>query len=84
MLDAARRRLGELPNVRFVQATFEALIQRAMDIGRFEFVVSSLAIYYLAQAKRAALFHRGLEQLQPGGWFLNFDTVLPDQAVCAD
>ena len=30
------------------------------------------------------MFHRIHEQLQSGGWFVNVDTVLPDEPVFAD
>ncbi len=84
MLDAARRRVNEGKNVRFLQAAFEAIIRGEVQLGPFDFIVSSLAIHHLTQAERVALFFRAIEQLEPGGWFLNMDVVLPDEPVLLD
>ena len=84
MLTAARSRLGDLPQLRFVQSAFDAIIDGRTTLGPFESIVSSFAIHHLTQPERAALFFRLKEQLAPGGWFLNVDTVLPDEAVFTD
>ena len=84
MLDAAQGRLTERGKIRYVQATFNTIIRREIQIGIFDFIVSSFAIHHLEQAEKAALFQRLIEELQPGGWFLNIDTVLPDQTVFTD
>jgi serine/threonine protein kinase/phospholipid N-methyltransferase len=83
-LAAAQQRLGERGNPRFVQATFEAIIRREIQFGPFDFIASSFAIHHLHPAERTALFHRLVEKLQPGGWFLNIDVTLSDQAVFAN
>lgn len=84
MLTAARSRLGDPPNLRFVQSAFESIINGQAALGPFECIVSSFAIHHLTQAERAALFFRLKDQLAPGGWFLNADTVLPDETVFTD
>ena len=84
MLDAARGRLGNQPNVHFVQLPFDSIINEHSQIGQFDFVVSSFAIHHLNQPERAALFFRLQEMLVPGGWFVNLDTVHADESVFTD
>jgi len=81
MLETARRRLGESANVRLVHAAFDAVIRGDVPLGPFDFVVSSFAIHHLNTAERTALFFRTLQQLEPGGWFVNIDVGLPDTAA---
>ena len=84
MLAAARHRLGDRPNVHLVEATFDAVIRGEVEMTTPDFIVSSFAIHHLSQAERVALFHRIHDRLPSGGWFVNIDTVLPDEPVFAD
>ena len=84
MLDAARRRLGDRPQLLFVQAAFDSIIDERVTLGPFDGIVSGFAIHHLAQSERVGLFFKLKEQLVPGGWFLNLDTVFPDESVFTD
>ena len=84
MLKAARRRLSESSNMRFVQAAFDAVIRGDVPLGPFDFIVSSFAIHHLTAAERTALFFRALQQLEPGGWFMNLDVGLADSAALTE
>ena len=81
MLVTARRRLGESSNIRFVHAAFDAIIRGDVSLGPFDFVISSFAIHHLNTTEPTALFFRTLQQLDPGGWFLNIDVGLPDNTA---
>jgi tRNA (cmo5U34)-methyltransferase len=84
MLAAAERRLGTLSNLRFVQATFQTILRGHADLGVYDFIISSLAIHHLTQIERVALFHCIKDHLEPAGWFLNIDTVFPDESALID
>jgi tRNA (cmo5U34)-methyltransferase len=43
--------------------------------------ISSLAVHHLNDARKRSLFAEILAQLAPGGWYLNYDPVLPPDAV---
>jgi len=84
MLEAARRRLGERATVQLLHATFGAVIRGDLALGPFDVIVSNFAIHHLMQAERMALFFRAMEQLDAGGWFINNDVALPDEALFTD
>ena len=78
MLASARRRLGERPNTTCLHAEFDAIVRQEIRLGPYDFIMSSFAIHHLHHAEKAILFQRLIDGLQPGGWFLNIDVVLPD------
>ncbi len=84
MLEAARQRLGGASQVRFVQATFDAVIRGDVRLGPFEFIVSSFAIHHLNPTERTAFLFRAVRMLVPGGWFLNLDVGLSDDAALTE
>ena len=43
--------------------------------------MSSFAIHHLHHAEKAMLFQRLIDAIQPGGWFLNIDVMLPDEEI---
>lgn len=47
----------------------------ALPGGRYELIVSGLAIHHLPAARKRALFAEALSLLQPGGMFVNMDYV---------
>jgi serine/threonine protein kinase len=81
MLAVARQRFGERPNTTYLDVEFDAIIRQEVRFGPFDFIMSSFAIHHLHHAEKAVLFQRLIDGLQPGGWFLNIDVVLPDQEL---
>jgi tRNA (cmo5U34)-methyltransferase len=43
--------------------------------------ISSLSVHHLGDARKQTLFGEILAHLAPGGWYLNYDPVLPPDAV---
>lgn len=79
MLDAARRRFSGRSDVEFLQRTFAELLGDAPSLPAFHFVVSAFAIHPLQPAQRQALFGTLFRSLEPGGYFMNIETALPDE-----
>jgi tRNA (cmo5U34)-methyltransferase len=77
MLARAGERLSGLKNVRFIRSSFQDLLRDSGDLPRFDLVVSSLAIHHIPFAEKRLLFKRIYSLLDPGGFFLVIDTVLP-------
>lgn len=79
MLDAARQRFHDQPNVVLIQATFAELIANPDRLDRYDMVVSGFAIHHLHLPEKIALFQMIYNHLKPGGVFLNIDTVFPSE-----
>ncbi len=52
--------------------------REALPAGRYDAVVSGLAIHHLPRERKPALFAEALELLEPGGMFVNMDYVTID------
>jgi tRNA (cmo5U34)-methyltransferase len=72
MLAAAAERLGD----RLV-AAHVGLLQDPLPEGRFDLVVSALAVHHLDAREKALLFARVRERVAPGGRFVLGDVVVP-------
>jgi tRNA (cmo5U34)-methyltransferase len=72
MLAVARQRFAGLPGFTFQELNFAT---QPLP-GRFDVVISSLAIHHLPDTEKAALYQRIYHALTPGGLFLNADQVL--------
>jgi tRNA (cmo5U34)-methyltransferase len=72
MLAVARQRFAGLPGFAFQELNFAT---QPLP-GRYDVVVSSLAIHHLPDAEKAALYQRIYDALNPGGLFINADQVL--------
>jgi len=77
MLAKAGERLSGFRNVRFIQSTFQDLLKGNGDLPRFDLVVSSLAIHHIPFGEKRLLFGKIYSLLDPGGFFLIIDGVLP-------
>jgi tRNA (cmo5U34)-methyltransferase len=47
-------------------------------------VISSMSVHHLSDARKQTLFAEILGRLAPGGWYLNYDPVLPPDAVAEE
>ena len=72
MLAAARERFAGEERVELVQ---HDLTQPLPDLGRFDAVVSSMAIHHLEHERKRALYGEVFDLLEPGGVFANFEHV---------
>jgi tRNA (cmo5U34)-methyltransferase len=72
MLAVARQRFAGLPGFAFQELNFAT---QPLP-GRYDVVVSSLAIHHLPDAEKATLYQRIYDALNPGGLFINADQVL--------
>jgi tRNA (cmo5U34)-methyltransferase len=68
----ARQRFAGLPGFTFQELNFAT---QPLP-GRYDVVISSLAIHHLPDAEKATLYQRIYEALNPGGLFINADQVL--------
>jgi SAM-dependent methyltransferase len=72
MLDAARERFAGDERIEIVE---HDLAQPLPALGRFDAVVSSMAIHHLEHARKRSLYAEVFELLEPGGVFANFEDV---------
>jgi tRNA (cmo5U34)-methyltransferase len=84
MLEAARARLTSYSRVRFVERSFDRWADHAEQEVPFDFIVSGFAIHHLELPEKTTLFDAIFHRLNKGGWFLNIDTVLPDNLSFTD
>jgi tRNA (cmo5U34)-methyltransferase len=79
MLNNARKQLKSYHNLIFIHKTFQELLENGLDgdflSADFDFIVSSLAIHHLHTEEKKSLFHYIYHHLDPGGYFLNIETV---------
>jgi len=72
MLEAARKRFAEDDRVELVK---HDLAEPLPAIGRFDAVVSSMAIHHLEHERKRSLYGEVFDLLEPGGVFANFEHV---------
>jgi tRNA (cmo5U34)-methyltransferase len=72
MLDAARERFAGDERIELVEYD---LAQPLPDLGRFDAVVSSMAIHHLEHDRKRALYGEVFAALELGGTFANFEHV---------
>ncbi len=72
MLAAARARFADDKRIELVR---HDLVDPLPELGRFDVVVSSLAIHHLEHERKRSLYGEVFELLQPGGLFANFEHV---------
>ena len=72
MLDAARERFAGDERIELVE---HDLAEPLPALGRFDAVVSSMAIHHLEHDRKRALYGEVFAALEPGGTFANFEHV---------
>lgn len=72
MLEAARERFADDERIELVE---HDLAQPLPGLGRFDAIVSSMAIHHLEHERKRSLYAEILELLEPGGVFANFEHV---------
>lgn len=72
MLGAARRRFAADERIELVE---HDLAEPLPALGRFDAVVSSMAIHHLEHERKRSLYGEVFDLLEPGGVFANFEHV---------
>jgi SAM-dependent methyltransferase len=72
MLEAARERFGDDERIELVE---HDLAEPLPALGRFDAVVSSMAIHHLEHERKRSLYGEVFDLLEPGGVFANFEHV---------
>ena len=72
MLEAARKRFSSDERIDLVK---HDLAEPLPALGRFDVVVSSLAIHHLEHERKRSLYGEVFDLLEPGGVFANFEHV---------
>ena len=72
MLDRARNRFAGDERIDLVE---HDLTEPLPDLGRFDAVVSSMAIHHLEHDRKRSLYAEAFALLEPGGTFANFEHV---------
>jgi len=73
MLDAARERFAGEERIELVEHDLTEPLPAAL--GRFDAVVSSMAIHHLEHERKRSLYAEIFDLLEPGGTFANFEHV---------
>ncbi|MEE9614691.1 MAG: methyltransferase domain-containing protein [Thermodesulfobacteriota bacterium] len=76
MIQRARERLGGFKNVKFIEASFEDLMEEKVAVARFDLASSALALHHLPRAQRGEMNAYVHSLLTEGGWFINMDVCL--------
>lgn len=77
MLAAAKKRLAEKPNINFIQASFQDLVEGELLDESFDFIYSSLAIHHLPFGEKKQLYAYIHKLLSANGHFVHYDAVVP-------
>jgi tRNA (cmo5U34)-methyltransferase len=76
MLNKARERLKGFSNIKYIQASFQEMLERDIPKQDFDFIVSSLAIHHLTMNEKRDFFRLIYSHMKAGGYFMNIDVLL--------
>jgi len=76
MLNNAKERLKGYKDIRYIQASFQDILEKDIFREKFNFIVSSLAIHHLAMDEKRRLFEKIYSYLDTEGYFMNIDVIL--------
>ncbi len=76
MLDKARERLKGFKNIKYIQASFQEMLEKDILKQDFDFIVSALAIHHLTMNEKRDFFRLIYSHLKAGGCFMNIDVIL--------
>ena len=77
MLESARKNIPSVNIKETIAISFQDLYGSSAIKDDADFIVSSLAIHHLNENEKNRLFQYVYVKLKPGGFFLNYDPVLP-------
>jgi tRNA (cmo5U34)-methyltransferase len=77
MLQKAGERLNLFRGLHFIKASFQEILDGTVELGNYDFCVSSMAIHHLEMNEKTSLFQLIASHLNPGGRFVNIDVVRP-------
>jgi len=77
MLQAARERLKDKPDVEYIQASFQDVIDTDIVTRKFDFIYSSFAIHHLQLSEKKCLYSKIYNTLNHGGCFVHNDVISP-------
>jgi cyclopropane fatty-acyl-phospholipid synthase-like methyltransferase len=80
MLAEAKKRFTNDPNVEIVK--HDLALPLPQELGKFDAVVSSLAIHHLTHERKRQLFQEAFNLLNRGGVFCNLDRVAAAPKTC--
>ncbi|MBN2520686.1 MAG: class I SAM-dependent methyltransferase [Bacteroidales bacterium] len=76
MLKKSRENLKGVPVKKFINITFEEIIEGNFNPESFDFIMSSFAIHHLYLDGKKQIFNKIYNLLNPGGYFINIDTAI--------
>ena len=76
MLDAAKKRLENRRDIRFIQTSFQDMIVHDPINEQFDFIHSSLAIHHISLHQKRQLYGYIFNHLAQQGHFIHYDVVV--------
>jgi len=80
MLEAAQKRLKDRSDIKYIQASFQDIINTQILDGQYDFIYSSFAIHHLVYSEKKKLYFKLYNHLNPSGCFIHNDVIAPSSA----
>jgi len=75
MIENAQQRLKSYTGLKYINKTFQELLENDILESDYNLIVSSLAIHHLSSKDKKSLYQYIFYHLKDGGFFLNIDVV---------